>query len=373
LLWWETLMGYAWYAVSAAATSLHATRWPPGTLRRVLVIKTDHIGDFLLCLPPVRDFLRGEPDAEVGFVVGTDVAPLAERVPWIDEVHVFDSARYVRRGPPSPDRRLREILEGEWDLVVDLTNDRFAAAQALRRPSRYRRDVGTYRLREKATAMLGRGPGLRAVHATTVFYRALGMTPPEPVVPEGITCRDDDVREADRLLSRGWPGTRPVAALHAGAPWEHRRWPGARFAELARRLEQRGLAVFLVGGPNDREVSAAVALAAGLRPERNLAGEGSLPVAAAVLERAVCVCANDGGLMHLAVAQGTPTVGIFGPQDPALFGPLGASSAALWRERDCAPCSQRHCVWGRARCLEPIEVDDVVAALDRLGAGEAGR
>lgn len=298
----------------------------------------------------------------MGIIVGAANVPVAERVPWIREVHPFDSPRYARGGPPSPDRRLREILRRDWDLVVDLTNDPASAVAALRRPTRHRVDLGTYRMREKARAMFGRGAGLREEHVTRVFYRALGLEPPDPIVPEGMALREEERREAARLLARGWPGDRPVAAIHAGATWKFRRWPEARFVEVARELERRGFAVVLVGGPNDRAVSAAIAEAAGLRPERNLAGETDLPLAGAVLGRCAVLVANDGGLMHLAAAQGTPVVGIFGPTNPLRFGPLGATSRFLWHRRDCAPCEQRHCIWGRARCLEPIETAGVVAA-----------
>jgi heptosyltransferase-2 len=352
--------------VSAFATARHRAKWPAGTLRRILVIKTDHIGDFLLCLPAVRDFARNEPDAEIGFVVGSDLVPLAERVPWIREVHAFDGPRYSRRRPTSQPARLRQALARGWDLVIDLTNDPAAAMEALRRPSRHRRDVGSFRLREKVRAMVRGDAGLLDTHATDVFYRALGMTPPRPVPPEGIVPREAERAEASRLIARGWPGDRPVVAVHAGATWEFRRWPAARFADVIRELERRGYAAYLIGGPDDRRVSAEIAEAAGLRPERNLAGECTLPVSAAVLSRAAGTVANDGGLMHLAVAQGAATVGIFGPQSPERFGPLGEKSAALWRRRDCAPCAQRHCIWGNARCLDPIESSQVVDTLMRL-------
>ena len=151
-----------------------------------------------------------------------------------------------------------------------------------------------------------------------------------------------------------------MVALHAGAVTEFRRWPVARFGALARELEERGFSVLLVGGPNDREVSQAVVEGAGLRPERNLAATGSLPVTAAILERMAAVVANDGGVMHLAAAQGIPVVGIFGPTNPHLFGPLGASSRFLYERRECSPCSQQHCVWGRTRCLEPLETGHVL-------------
>jgi lipopolysaccharide heptosyltransferase II len=360
------LSGYGWYAVSALATSLHPRIRSPEDLRRVLVLKTDHVGDFLLCLPAVRDFAAAAPRAEVGIAVGGVNVPLAERVPWLREVHAYDSPRYARGATPSPDGRLREILARDWDLVIDLTNDPASALAAFRRPSRHRVDLGTHRMREKAKALAGRGRGLRDEHVTRVFYRALGMQPPATIVPEGLVPREEERREAARLLGRGWPGDGPVAAVHAGATWEFRQWPEARFAEVCRELERRGFAAVLVGGPNDRPASEAVARAAGLRAERNLAGATDLPTAAAVLERCAVLVANDGGLMHLAAAQGTPVVGIFGPTNPNAFGPLGETSRALWKRRDCAPCEQRHCIWKRARCLEPIETGEVLAAVEEV-------
>jgi heptosyltransferase-2 len=355
----EKVVGYGWFAVSALATALHAPRWAPGTLSRILAIKTDHIGDFLLSLPAVRDFVRREPDATIGYVVGSENRVLAERVPWIDEVHVYDAKRYARRSPASDDSVLDGILARGWDLVIDLTNESTSALSALRRPSRHRRDIGTYRLHEYLRG-LGRRSGPLAEHVASVFYRALGMPTPDPIVPEGIRTTEADHAEAAALLARAWPGDRQLVALHAGATWEFRRWPVARFAKVAQDLEERGYSAVLVGGPNDREVSAAVAQAAGLSAARNLAGQTSLPVVAAIFERVACAVANDGGPMHLAAAQGAPVVGIFGPQTPGWFAPIGTTSRALWDKRECSPCSQRHCVWGRARCLESIETERVL-------------
>jgi len=356
----ERVLGFGWFTLSALATALHAPRWPAGSLSRVLVVKTDHIGDFLLSLPAMRDFARRESVETVGYVVGSWNRPLAERVPWIDEVYAYDAKRFARRGPTSGEDALRAALSRSWDLIVDLSNERTSTLAALRRPSRHRRDVGTYRF-VRWIRRAGHGPLLE--HVAAVAYRAVGLRPPDPIVPQGIVPTPEDRAEASALLSRGWPGDRPLVAMHAGAVWEFRRWPVARFAKIAQDLEEHGRSVVLVGGPNDREVSAAVAEAGGLRAERNLAGRLSLPATAAIFERASAVVANDGGLMHLAAAQGAPVVGIFGPQTPGWFAPLGATSRALWEPRECSPCSQRHCVWGRARCLESIEAARVLSVV----------
>jgi lipopolysaccharide heptosyltransferase II len=344
------------------ATALHPKRWKPGTLRRILVVKTDHLGDFLLCLPAVRDFLLSEPNAEVGFVVGSPTRELASRVSWIREVHIFDSPRYVRIGRPSPEGTLESILEKDWDLVIDLTNDRRSALAALSRPSRHRRDVGTFRMRQK----LGMARGGHERHAARVFYRALDLEPPDPIVPVRLDLRPEDRSRAQAALARAWPGNRPLVAFHAGASWSFRRWPAGRFAETGKRLERQGYSVVFVGGPDDREISLEIARAAGIRESRVLAGELDLAATAGVLEGCALVIANDGGVMHLAASMGAAVVGIYGATDPHLFGPIGAKSVFLYQKRDCSPCSQRHCIWGRARCLDPIEIDDVVAAALRM-------
>jgi lipopolysaccharide heptosyltransferase II len=320
------------------------------------------LGDFLLCLPAVKDFLLSEPNAEVGFVVGSPTRELASRVSWIREVHIFDSPRYVRIGRPSPEGTLESILEKDWDLVIDLTNDRRSALAALSRPSRYRRDVGTFRMRQK----LGLARGGQERHAARVFYRALGLEPPDPIIPVRLDLRPEDRSRAQASLARAWPGDRPLVAFHAGATWSFRRWPAGRFAETAKRLEGQGYSVVFVGGPDDREVSLEIARASGIRESRVLAGELDLPATAAVLESCALVIANDGGVMHLAASMGAAVVGIYGATDPHLFGPIGAKSVFLYQKRDCSPCSQRHCIWGRARCLDPIEIDDVVAAAQRI-------
>jgi lipopolysaccharide heptosyltransferase II len=320
----------------------------------------------------VRDFLAREPGAKLGVVVGAWNRPIAERIPWIDEVHVFDSPRFVRQGRPSPHGTLEGIFARDWDLVIDLTNDPAAAVGALARPSRHRRDAGSTRLASKMRRLASRRDASRDRHAARVAYRVLGIPAPDPIVPVSLAPRPDDVAHASAAIARAWPGERPLAALHAGATWVHRMWPAGRFAELAKRLEAEGFATVLVGGPDDRAVSMEVARAAGLRETRVLAGDLDLAGTAAVFARAGIVVANDGGPMHLAAAMGAPVLGIYGPTDPGLFGPIGATSATIYRKRDCSPCPQRHCIWGRARCLEPIEIEEVAQAALRIARRTAG-
>ena len=93
-----------------------------------------------------------------------------------------------------------------------------------------------------------------------------------------------------------------------------RRWAPERFAQLADTLFQdTGGQLILLGGPEEAELHQQIfELMQSDMPVRSFAGKGNIRVAAAILEQADLFIGNDSGLMHLAIAVGTPTVAIFG-------------------------------------------------------------
>jgi len=157
----------------------------------------------------------------------------------------------------------------------------------------------------------------------------------------------------------------PVAAVHPGSGGAWKCWPVERFVEAVDRLMASGCSVVLIQGPSDDAVVANVLSAVrGTRP----------PVAAdlAVDELAafLCLCSaylgNDSGVTHLAAAAGVPTVALFGPTDPAVWGPRGRRVTLLAPEGDCAPCGRaRAIVCAHRSCLDGIGVERVVGALGK--------
>ncbi len=108
-------------------------------------------------------------------------------------------------------------------------------------------------------------------------------------------------------------------------------------------------------------------------------GKTTLAQLAAVYQRCVLMVGNDSGVMHLAVAVGTPVVAVFGPSDPRVYGPYGPGHAAV---RHDARCSSRCFVPGRAiatrcdrQCIDGVTVEMVWEAVEKVlsGAGQEGR
>ena len=141
----------------------------------------------------------------------------------------------------------------------------------------------------------------------------------------------------ERLLI-GRPDTTAVPAhahgatlVHPGAASGSRRWPADRFAAVARAERAAGREVVVTGGPGEVELARTVAAGAGLPGRAVLAGTTDLTGLAALVAVAGRVVCGDTGVAHLATALATPSVVLFGPVAPALWGPpRGRGHVALW-------------------------------------------
>lgn len=112
----------------------------------------------------------------------------------------------------------------------------------------------------------------------------------------------------------------PVLALAPGAYNALRQWPVERFAEVARIYAARGWEVWVLGGPREREMAAAIGAAVPVRDFTDTPLEGAvLQLASSTL-----FLGNDSGMLHIAGALGTRSVGLFGPTALEVTGPRNA-------------------------------------------------
>jgi heptosyltransferase-2 len=152
-----------------------------------------------------------------------------------------------------------------------------------------------------------------------------------------------------------------VAAFAPGAVGPSKRWPAGSYAEAARRLVAEGFSVWVVGGPG--ETALAAEIAAGSERVRDLTG-ADLRNAILALAAADVAVSNDSGLLHVAAALGTPSIGIFGPTSPWHWAPLNPLAAVIETQTkvDCRPCHKPTCRFGHHRCMREIPPERVVAA-----------
>jgi heptosyltransferase-2 len=245
------------------------------------------------------------------------------------------------------------------DLVVLLPNSFGAALDAWLAGARWR--VG-YATDGRSALLTHAVPAAHAwqhqVDAYLALHAPLGIEPaetrPRLVVPAERRA------EARELLGRvGLRPGEPAVAIQLGAAFgPSKLWASDRLAELARRLDVRGVPVVFLGAPSAAPLLRAVEAHLGARPA-TLVGEDHPAVLPALLAEFAVVVAPDSGPAHVAAAVGVPGVTLFGPTDPRLSAPRGPGQAALWHSPVCAPCFLPRCPLDH-RCLGRLSVEEGV-------------
>src|SRR4051794_11465532 len=182
----------------------------------------------------------------------------------------------------------------------------------------------------------------------------------------------DGVRAATSALSLDVVpshAVRGARVIHPGAASAARRWPADRFAAVARHERERGRRVVVTAGRTEVELAHRVAQLGGVPRDDILAGSTSVEELAAVVAGAGRVVCGDTGVAHMATAVGTPSVVIFGPVSPALWGP--PAGPGLHRVLWCGRTGDPHAARVDPGLLD-VSVEAVLAELDRLPAERPG-
>lgn len=271
---------------------------------RILFVTATRIGDAVLSSGLLAHLVERHPAAQLTIAAGPLAAPLFAAVPGLERLVVVTKRRGGLHWLPL----YAVAVPRRWDLIVDLRGSALAWLLCTRR----RKVIGKGRADEHRVRELG---------------RLLGLDPPP--APRLWTAPAHE-RAAATLLSAGGP----VLAIGPAANWRGKEWRGERFAELAARLTARdgvlpGARVAVIAAAHER--AQAAPLLASLPEGRriDLVGRIDLLTAAAVLKRVALFIGNDTGLMHMAAACGTPTLGLFGPSPVGRYAPWGAHCATV--------------------------------------------
>ncbi len=327
--------------------------------RPILIVPYMWIGDFVRCHTVVR-FLRARfPNSPIDVLTTTMVAPLLDYMPGVRKGIIWDlprkrlalaqhralAARLRAEGygralimPRTWKSALAPFLAGIPERTGFAGEARFVLVNDLRWGER-----ALPRMVDRCVALaLPKGAGLPA------DYPLPQLTVPKP-----------DVAGWRQRL--GLSETGPIAAFAPGAVGPSKRWPAAYDGEAAKRLAGQGFSIWVLGGPG--ETALAAEIAAGSDEVRDLTGP-DLRNAILGLAAANVAVSNDSGLLHVAAALGTPSIGIFGPTSPWHWAPLNKLAAVIetTTEVPCRPCHKPTCRYGHHRCMREIPAERVVAA-----------
>lgn len=319
---------------------------------RILICRTDNIGDVVLTLP-LAGYLKARfPQARIDLLCRAYVAPAARCCRFLDRVIAVEEAGDLEA----------MFAEGGYDTVIFAYPDRRLAKAARR--ARVRNRVGTsHRLYHWLTcnrlAHFSRVKShLHEAQLNFALLRPLGIDylPALSEIPAlyGLAAPRDPA--ADALLV---PGQRHII-LHPKSNGNGREWPLAYFTALARELgADAGITLFVTGSAAEGALIAQQEPALLALPNvRNVCGQLGLDGLLALIGACDGLVASGTGPLHLSAALGQPTLGLFPPIrpiDPARWGPLGVRADVLCAERACGACADA-AACDCMRAITPAEV-----------------
>ena len=321
------------------------------------------IGDFVRCHTVVKLLKARFPARPVDVLSTTLCAPLADYMPEVRQAIVVDLPR--KRLPLGEHKALADRLrrEGYGTALIMPRTWKAALAPFLAGIPERVGWVGEWRFGLLNDLRWGERKRPRMVDQCAAL--ALPADAPQPEqwpLPELRVPTAEVTGWRERL---GLTAQRRVVALAPGAVGPSKRWPGASFAELARALIAQGCEVWIIGGPSEAPLARLIRDHA---PEaRDLTGT-DLRNAILALAASNVAISNDSGLMHVAAALGTPTIGIFGPTSPWHWAPLNPIAAAVQQtieKLDCQPCHKPTCRVVHHRCMRNISAEHVLEIAQR--------
>jgi heptosyltransferase-2 len=336
----------------------------PTNNMKILVRVPNWIGDSILVLPAIECLHENYPEAEIWIIAKN----------WVKDL--FTSSDFIKGVRLLPDQTnwksfrntAREIKQSGFDAGLLFTNS-FTSAflfYMAKIPQRwgYAKD-GRQILLTKGVPHKNQTEPLHQADYYLNLLAGLGLKirPLRLTLP--VTPYEKRGAE-DFLASLKVDLKKRLIILNPGAFYgSAKRWPAARYSELATLLQDKLQAeICIIGSPGETGLAESIAKPMSKQPFI-LAGKSTLRQLAGVMSLAALCVTNDSGPMHMANALKIPTVALFGPTDPSITAPFQEPSVYIKKEVPCWPCAYRECPFDH-RCMVNITSEEVIEACQRL-------
>ncbi|MDD5107948.1 MAG: lipopolysaccharide heptosyltransferase II [Candidatus Omnitrophica bacterium] len=337
--------------------------------RRILIARTDRIGDVLLSTPVIYALRKKFPQAYISMMVAPYALDIIEGNPYLDEVIIYDKDQKHKSWWRSF-KFSNRLKKKKFDLAIILhpTNRLHLITFLAGIPHRLGYDC-----------KLGFLLNLRKIHTKQEGLRHEAEYNLDLISELGIAGNPEDLfmpikKESEQYVEElfrkeGISKTDKILAINPGASCPSKIWPHERFAQVAEKLSKRyDFKILILAGP--KEMYLADKIAHEIKDKVvNLAGRTSISQLASILKRCTLFISNDSGPVHIACALGTPVISIFGRNQaglsPRRWGPLGKHGKYLHKDVGCIQCLAHNCK-KEFTCLKAISVDDVVCAAESI-------
>jgi lipopolysaccharide heptosyltransferase II len=337
--------------------------------QRILIVRTDRLGDVLLSTPVVKAIRQKFPQGYISILVSSYTKDVLDGNPALDEIITFDKDG-KNKGWLAALKFVGALRKKKFDLVIVLhpTTRMHLLTFLAGIPKRlgYDRKFG-FLLTDRIKHTKQYGQKHESEYALDLV-RYLRIQPLDKTL--FMPIKQESEKWVEALFSQAQiTGNDKVLVIHPAASCYSRIWPGERYAQVADQLAQKyGFKVVIVCGPKDIQ-KAEVVINNMHSKALNLAGKTSISQLASLLRRCQLFISTDSGPMHVASALGAPVITIFGRSQaglsPQRWGPLGAKSRVLYKTVGCTICLAHNCQKDFA-CLKATTVEDVLKAAESI-------
>jgi heptosyltransferase-2 len=329
---------------------------------RILVIRTDRVGDALLTTPTLKALRKSFPERFIGLLTTPYTADLFSENGDINELIIYD-----RSASWSEKRQfVKALRRRKFDLAIILYPVFESAMIAYLSGATFRIGHALEGHSFLLTSKVNRKSRFKhEIEASLDVVRAIGVDTDEKQTTLPLS-REAEIHAKDFFASYDISPSDLVVTIHPGAHEEHTRWMADRFAQVADELIERYAArVILLGAQADRHIIDDIRR---IMVNKPIVADANctLQKLGAIIKKSDVFLGNNSGPMHIAAAVRCPVVSLFGAIHPLenedKWAPLGDEHVIVRREMDCVDCHPGHCKHNE--CLEMIAVQDVMAALD---------
>ena len=361
--------------------SLFTKRESKSTENKILILRLDAIGDFILWLDSARYFRKIYPDKKI-ILLGNKVwTELAKKFPYWDEVWDLDRHKFYRNLLYRV-RLLKKIRKAGFNIVIQPTYSReFLYGDAIVQISGAQKKIGS----------VGDCSNIRSIEKkiSDRFYTQLIPANLKPLMELrrnaefirglGFACMADlpDMMPAAQGINNPAAHNSPYFVLFPGASWTGKQWPIEKFSEFASLVFYKtGMSAVICGGPTEWDLGKNLIAIMDI-PAINMVGKTSLTELVAVIKDAQFLLGNETSAVHIASAVGVPAFCLLGGGHYGRFMPYDIEKetqkplpVAIIPQMDCFNCNWR-CRYpfeeGKpVPCIEKISVKEVFAAVQPL-------
>ena len=358
-------------------------------MKRLLIIRSGAVGDLVLTLPVLAALKKRYEGLSIDMMGHPGRLSLLKQCGYVDKVLSIDSRDYTplfaQGGAPAwaadgpawaadgpaeaadgpawaaDDPAIRNLRS--YDAILSYLPDPDGVfAGNLRRFVSGPEQTGLTVLTGRSRPADG-----RRIHMTRVLMDAVKPLGADaisdlPAMLPALRGAADDIRKLNL------PSDHNLVAIHPGSGGLEKCWPAERYAALIERLADRGYRPVVTFGPADDKVRRRILPRIAVR-DVLIVEDRPLVDVAALYARCRAMIGNDSGMTHLAAATGAPVIGLFGPTDPAVWGPRGKEVRLLWGSEEIGE-DVGGLTWKepfRPRSLSDIDVETPVRVLSELG------